>query len=182
MAPENLEALKQLLKKDIAFIEGFKRDKNNEKNNKFDEICNLAKNRIKMELGMLKQFGDNCKKTIETAQGESEKLPILGTFKEVEKTILEVFEKYSDADNLNDLVLYIKDSSNFILDNEKTLNSSALNEKKTNSLLSVFQEKKFENVKFEDSVIEKLCNTLMNLLRRSLDDDRLCENSKKIKR
>ena len=44
----------------------------------------------------------------------------------------------------------------------------------TNSVLNVFQQKKFDNVKFEDSLIEKLANTIINLLRKSVTEDDLC--------
>jgi len=178
MTPDIVEALRVLIKKEIAFIEGFKRDKNNEKNNKYTEIVNLANNRLQMEIGILKQLGNNCISSVQTAEGETNKIPYLSTFKEVEGIILEIFDKSSDINNLNDLVTYIKDCSNFILDNEAQLNTSFAETKKHNSILNIFQEKKFDNVKFEDSILEKLTNTLMNLLRKNLDDDRICENSK----
>ena len=44
----------------------------------------------------------------------------------------------------------------------------------TTSVLKVFQENKFENVKFEDSLIEKLVNTLINLLRKNTPEEELC--------
>ena len=180
MAPDMIEALRTLIKKDVSFIEGFKRDKNNEKNNKYEEICTLANNRLKMEIGILKQFGNNCIKSFGAAQGDSQKLPLLSTFKEVEMIVLDVFDKSSDTENLNDLVCYIKNCADFVLDNEKQINSAFGEIKKQGLLdktLSVFQEKKFENVKFDDSLIEKLTNTLMNLLRKNIDNDNLCENS-----
>ncbi len=180
MTPEMLEALRSLIKKELAFIEAFKRDKNNEKNNRYEEIINCSKNRLQMQIGILKQIGDNCRNSYEIVKGEEVKKPLLTTFKEVSGLISEIFDKSSDSENLNDLLLYIKDCAGFILENEQELNKIKIEAKKgvLGGMLNVFQEKKFDNVKFEDSVIEKLTNTLMNLLRKNLDDDEICENSK----
>jgi Fe-S cluster assembly ATPase SufC len=177
MTPDIIDSLRVLIKKEMTFIENFKRDKNNEKNSKFEEICSLSNNRLKMEIGILKKMGNNCMNNYEVKQDECVQLPLLSTFKEVEGIILDIFDKSSDLENLNDLLEYIKDCSGFIMDNEQKLNAAKVDTKKP-GLLSVFQEKKFDNVKYDDSILEKLTNTLMNLLRKNLDNDKICENSK----
>ena len=90
------------------------------------------------------------------------------------------------------MINHLDNNLEFLLENESSINE-AINFKPkesftqgqvskiknivsgaTNSVLNVFQEKKFDNVKFEDSLIEKLANTIINLLRKSVTEDDLC--------
>jgi hypothetical protein len=179
---EILENLKLLIKKEISSIENFKRDKNNEKNEKYSEIIQSSSKRLNLEIAILKLINENCTINFEESGNEAF---ILHT-KEVLNTILEIFEKSSDSSNLIDLLSHLQKNIEFLLENEinlsncevKNLNkpTGIMNNLKNFVNTNIKQGGKYENVKFEDSVIEKVTNVMMNLLRKNPDDESLAEN------
>ena len=50
--------LRDLIKKEINFIEGFKRLKTNENNPKYKEICDASSKRLHLYLGTLRKLED----------------------------------------------------------------------------------------------------------------------------
>ena len=190
--PEILEPLKALIKKEISFIESFKRDLNNEKNPKYLEIVNVSSKRIRIELAILKILDNKSSDCFKENKDIGVSYPYANALKEINKFSNEILDKLTDTINLIDMINHLNNNLEFLLENESSINE-AINFKPkesftqgqvskiknivsgaTNSVLNVFQEKKFDNVKFEDSLNEKLANTIINLLRKSVTEDDLC--------
>ena len=55
---DDFNTLKDLIKKEISFIEGFKRLKANENNPKYKEICDASNKRLHLQLGTLRRLED----------------------------------------------------------------------------------------------------------------------------
>jgi hypothetical protein len=166
---EILEILKNLLKKEISSIEAFKKDKNNETDLKnFNEVTAAASKRLNLEISILKSLNDNIITNFEQTNNEAYIAPL----KDVINTIIDVFEKSSDSENLLDLLNHMQKNIDFLLSNEANLNLSS-DVKKGGLINSLFNDKKFENVKFEDSIVEKVINSLMNLLRKNPESENL---------
>jgi hypothetical protein len=152
-----LEALKILIKKEITYIEAFKKDTNPEKEVKYAEITQSSSRRLDLELAILKLFNENCIKHFEESRNESYLLPI----KEVIGLILEIFEKSTDNGNIIGLITHIRGNIGFIADNESSFGvTSRINKFNTGA---------------SDSLLEKIINCLLNLLRKNPHDEELCE-------
>jgi hypothetical protein len=172
--PEILDTLKTLIKKEITFIETFKKDKNNEKNPKYNDIIEASSKRLEIQLGILKLINDNCCKNYSDATKEEERIPYANVLKEINNTITEFFDKSSDINNLSDLVNHLHKNLDFLIENEQSINANPTAVKKTSNIFSA--DKKFDNVKFEDSLVEKDINSLINLLRKNNSEEDLCED------
>ena len=170
---EVLDGIKTLIKKEVAFIETFKKEKNNEKNSKFHEIVESSSRRLKPELGILKTIDDNCCKNYLEAASEDQRIPNAFLIRDISNIVCEFFDKSNDISNLSDLICHLHKNVDFILENEHSLNANPQLVKSSSSKLGI--DKKFDAVKFEDSILEKEINTLINLLRRNISEEGLSE-------
>lgn len=168
-----LDGLKTLIKKEISFIEGFKRDKNNEKNPKYNEIIDSSVRRLKIQLGILKTIDHNCCKNYLEASSEEQRIPYANVIREINNLFNDIFDKSNDINNLSDLVCHLHKNLDFLLEHEHSINANPQLQKKNINTLGL--DKKFDSVKFEDSIVEKVINTLINLLRRNISEEALCE-------
>jgi hypothetical protein len=155
-----LDALKVLIKKEVTYIENFKKDKNSEKEVKFAEIIQSSSRRLNLELAILKLFNESCIKNFEESRDDHYITPI----RDIINLLLEIFDKSTDNINMIGLIIHIRNHINFIIDNESSFGATF--EKRIN---------KFNNLTAE-SFLEKIINVLMNLLRKNPNDEELCES------
>lgn len=190
--PEIFEPLKMLIKKELGFIEGFKRDATNEKNPKYLEILDVSSKRMRIELAILKVMDKKSAEFYKNNKEINVSYPYANALREINQFSNEILDKLTDPLNLIYIINHLHENLEFLLENENSI-KEAINFKPketftqgqvskiksvvtgaTSSVLNVFQEKKFENVKFEDSLIEKLVNTIINLLRKNFSEEDLC--------
>jgi hypothetical protein len=168
-----LDAIKALIKKEIAFIEQFKRDKNNEKNPKYNEIIESSGKRMQIELGVLKNLLESSCQNYSEAPSEEAKVQYANAVKDIINVYTEVFDKYTDPKNLTDLVSHLNKNVNFLVDNDQGLNSSSATSTQNSSS---GPKKPGPEKKNEETVVEKMINGMMNLLRKNGgNDEGLCE-------
>ena len=136
---DDLATLKDLIKKEIAYIEGFKRIKTNESNPKYDEICEASYKRLRLELGTLRKIEDLAIKNFNESQDPK--------YRDINKDIIdlnvEVIEKSSDSRNLVEHCQQLRKNISFLSENEAALKSSDPNapsrtEKYVSSLMKLF--------------------------------------------
>ena len=148
---DDLETVRDLIKKEIAYIESFKRDKANESNPKYKEITEGSNKRLKVQLGLLKKIEDNCIKNYLETKDEKYVQPL----RDITQTNLDIFDKSTDSKNLIEQLAQFRKNLPFIKDNEALLKVGKVNNTPT---------------------LEKYINTLMNLFRKSIDDEDLDDN------
>ena len=92
---EVLDSLKSLIKKEISYIEGFKRDVNNEKNPKYMEIIDICSKRIFIEIAILKILNKaSAEKFVETSKDIDACVPYANGLRDINNLMNETFDKY----------------------------------------------------------------------------------------
>jgi len=186
-----IDSLKNLIKKEIIFIENFKKDNLSEqkKDDNYVDTIKASKKRLRLQIALLKLISENCIIFYEEALRNDSQANIknsknLGFLKEILKIVLDIFEKSSDEENILRLLEYLKDNILFLANNESELNTTDIN-LKINSIQSsafaIFGGASKENsksiaAKFEETIIEKLTSNLINLLRKNLDNANISKN------
>ena len=146
---DDFTTLRDLIKKEISFIEGFKRLKTNENNPKYKEICDASNKRLQLLLGTLRKLEDQGIDKYGKTKGEQYKKLL----KDIINLNSEVITKSSDSPNLIEHLNQLKNNVAFLRDNESDLAD-------------------------EKGVIpsDLYVNSLMKLLNKSLNDDDLCDS------
>ncbi|MBP5693836.1 MAG: hypothetical protein J6X03_00025, partial [Bacilli bacterium] len=109
--------LRDLIRKEIIFIEGFKRLKANENNPKYKEICNASNKRLHLQLGTLRKLEDQAiDKYINLKDAK-----YLTLLKDITSLNGEVINKSTDAPNLIGHLTQLRKNVPFIRDHEKEL-------------------------------------------------------------
>jgi hypothetical protein len=186
IANEIIEIIRALIKKEVSYIENYKKDNLNEqkKNEKYHDELKASKKRIKLQSGLLQLISSECMSAHdEQAKDDSQKAlknnSNLNHLKILLKTFMEFFEKSSDEENINIMLEHIKNNIQFFLTYEHDLNSSEVEINNKNSAFTKFQTKGNNN-KFEETIIEKLTSNLISLLRKNIDNPEISKNIMKI--
>ena len=141
--------LRDLIRKEINFIESFKRLKSNENNPKYREICDASNKRLQLQLGTLRKLEDQgIDKYGKTKDDKYKNL-----LKDIIDLNSEVINKSTDSPNLIEHLTQLRNNVGFLRDNEKELSDE---KNKTPS--------------------ETYINSLMKLLNKSLNDEELCDS------
>ena len=160
--------LRELIKKEINFIEGFKRLKANETNPKFKEICDASNKRLHMQLGVLQKIEDEALKKYKELNDSKFKKLIM----DIIELNAEIINKSTDSLNLIDHLSQLRNNVPFIRSNEKEL----IDDKKktpTENYITVLVKSLVKSLHDEDlcdgiiKTLIALCNkkpTLCNLL------------------
>ena len=145
---DDFATLRDLIRKEINFIESFKRLKSNENNPKYKEICDGSKNRLQLQLGTLRKLEDQgIDKYGKTKDDKYKNL-----LKDIISLNSEVINKSTDSPNLIEHLDQLRNNVGFLRDNEKEL---------------VDDKNKPPS--------EIYINSLMKLLNKSLNDEDLCD-------
>ena len=140
--------LRDLIKKEINFIEGFKRLKTNENNPKYKEICDASSKRLHLYLGTLRKLEDQGI----DKYGKTKEEKYKNLLKDIISLNSEVITKSSDSPNLIRHLNQLKNNVGFLRDNENNL--------------------------IDDKGLipsDLYVNSLMKLLNKSLNDEDLCD-------
>ena len=140
--------LRDLIRKEISFIESFKRLKSNENNPKYKDICEASNRRLKMQLGTLRKLEDQGIDKFCKTKGDN--------YKKLLQNIIdlnsEIISKSTDGLNLIDHLVQLRNNIAFLRNNEEEF----IDEKnKTPSEIYI--------------------SSLMKLLNKSLNDENLCD-------
>ena len=173
-----LSEIRNFIKKEIFFIENFKRKQENSKKENYNEVVSSSSKRLQMALGIVQKINIKCQEIIEESDAPEAKMILIEGVKNVINTSMEIFDKSTDISCLNSLLESTKNDIDFILNNSSDLSTKSKNEEK--SLFDIFKNKKFDNIQFEDNIIEKIINSLMSLLRRMPEEPLICEKVIKI--
>ena len=112
---DDFTTLRDLIKKEISFIEGFKRLKANENNPKYKEICDASNKRLQLHLGTLRKLEDQgIDKYGKTKEDKYNKL-----LKDIINLNSEVITKSSDSPNLIEHLNQLKNNVGFLRDNKR---------------------------------------------------------------
>ena len=145
---DDFNTLRDLIKKEITFIESFKRLKSNENNPKYKEICDASNKRLQLLLGTLRKLEDQgIDKYGKTKENKYKNL-----LKDIIALNSEVITKSTDGPNLIEHLNQLKNNVGFLRDNESDL----VDEK---------------GVEPSDLYV----NSLMKLLNKALNDEDLCD-------
>ena len=143
--------LRDLIRKEINFIEGFKRLKSNESNPKYKEICDASNKRLRLELGTLRKLEDAAISNFTETQDQK--------FADLTRDIIdlnnEIIEKSSDSKNLIEHLENLRKNVPFLKENDENLLSP------TNAN--------------DTGPIDKYINSLMTLFRKQINDEDLCD-------
>jgi hypothetical protein len=90
---DDFNTLKDLIKKEITFIEGFKRLKANENNPKYKEICDASNKRLHLQLGTLRKLEDQGIDKLSKTQQDN----YLALLKDITSLNNEVITKSTDG-------------------------------------------------------------------------------------
>ena len=146
---DDFMTLRDLIKKEIAFIEAFKRLKANENNPKYKEICNASNKRLHLQLGTLRKLEDQAiDKFIKTKDDK-----YMTLLKDISSLNNEVINKSTDGPNLIGHLGQLRRNVPFIRDHEKELSN--------------------DPVKVEPEIY---ITNLMGLLKKSLNNEDLCDS------
>lgn len=183
---EIIEALKSLIKKEITFIENFKKDNlsENKKDEKYQDCINSSHKRLYLQTAILLLISEKCMRIYEdtikkdgSAQARNGKT--LGYLKEILKILTDFFDKSSDEANVLELLKHLNNNISFLLTYESELNTTEvdLSSNTKNSAFSFFgankKEAEMSKAKFDETIIEKLTANLTNLLRKNIDNDNI---------
>ena len=145
---DDFNTLRDLIRKEINFIESFKRLKSNENNPKYKEICDASNKRLQLQLGTLRKLEDQgIDKYGKTKDDKYKNL-----LKDIINLNSEVITKSTDSPNLQQHLTQLRNNVGFLRDNEKELSDD---KNKTPS--------------------ENYISSLMKLLNKSLNDEDLCD-------
>jgi hypothetical protein len=186
IANEIIDIIKALIKKEVSFIENYKKDNLNEqkKNEKYHDELKASAKRIKLQSSVLQIISSECMSAHEDQVKDDSQKAIknninLNHLKTLLKTFMEFFEKSSDEENINSILEHIKKNTQFYLTYEHDLNISEIETNNKNAAFSKFQQKTNNN-KFEETIIEKLTSNLISLLRKNIDHPEISKNIMKI--
>ena len=140
--------LRDLIRKEITFIEGFKRLKANENNPKFKEICDASNKRLHLQLGTLRKLEDQGINKYNKAKDDQYR----NLLKDITSLNNEIINKSTDSPNLINHLTQLRQNVPFIRDHEKELTNDPV---KTTS--------------------ECYITCLMALLRKALNNEDLCD-------
>ena len=157
-----LENVKNLINKEVNYTENLKKDKNLEKDKKTQELINSSNKRLNIMVAILRLIHDMCNQTLLEKENENMLKPI----KEIFATVVEVLEKSTDSTNLNVLVSHIKKNVDFLLEKEDIINI----------ITQKTQTNQPQEEKFDNSTLEQVTCSMMNLLRKKIDDEQLANN------
>ncbi|MCQ2815881.1 MAG: hypothetical protein MJ252_01320 [archaeon] len=175
MLEKERPAITELIKKEVKWIEDFKRDSSNEKKENFPDIVMASHDRLDEYLGLLKKMDDETIKQANAASTPEEKKKYAQKYKEIFATDCEVFDKSTDSKNIGQVVNQIKKNFPFIMANEAELKGPRPidpkpTEKVVNSLLKCFRNN-ITDEELDDDIIKGLiaivtqqpstCNTLV---------------------
>ena len=164
-----LREVTALIKKEVAFIEQFKKKDRKEE---YDSVVTASTKRLLLSLGMVNKINEKCQIIYNDNKEElEEKNRILGGVKTTFDCYLDLFDKSTESKLLNSLLDKFKDDVGFMLEHASDLSTKNKEEK---SVLNVFKAKKFD-CQFEDNIIEKIIKSMINLWRKFPDDSDLCE-------
>ena len=141
--------LRDLIRKEITFIEAFKRLKANENNPKYKEICDASNKRLHLQLGTLRKLeNQGIDKYIKLKNDKYKNL-----LKDITSLNSEIINKSTDSPNLMNHLSQLRTNVPFIRDNEKELTDDPT---KTTSEIYIAG--------------------LISLLRKSLNNEDLCDS------
>jgi len=194
---EVLESLKNLIKKELSFIENFKKDNLSEqkKGEKYLYTIKASDKRLRLQTALLRLISSNCIKYYDEALKKDSQANIknsknLAILKETLKIIMDVFEKSSSEENICGLLEHLQENVIFLSNNESELNATQIDSTGSNAKSTAFaifgggaskdkDSNKTNNnsaVKFEETIIEKLTANLINLLRKNLDHAKIARS------
>lgn len=142
-------AVKDLILKEINYIESFKRIKANESNPQYHTIVADSQKRLKLAMGTMRQLENQAINGYNTKKDEKCK----NLLKDIMELNNEINDKSTDSPNLIDHLVQIRKNIPFIREKEKELGNN-----KSGKPLS-----------------EGCVNSLMNLFRKALGNDPLCD-------
>lgn len=186
---EVLESLKNLINKEMSFIENFKKDNLSEqkKDENYVDTIKSSNKRLRLQSAILRLISENCIKYYDEALKKDSQANIknsknLAHLKETLKIIMDIFEKSSSDENICDLLSHLRENVLFLSNNESELNATQSDFAGSNAKSSAFAifggaAKDISNsAKFEETIIEKLTTNLINLLRKNLDNAKIASN------
>lgn len=191
-----VDALKSILKKEVGFIEAYKKEKSgnsqaDEEESIKDSIKSSSK-RILLQIGILKLIFNNCiknyneTKSFITGENSNENnlnfvncAKYLETVKEIIKIYLEFFDKSNDSDNIINILDDVVKNVSFLLKNENEIDNNSLEFKKNNNTANVNKPStnisNLFNNKNDSTILILLTNNLINLLRKNIDDEKISD-------
>ena len=155
-----LKALKELLAKEIRYIEFFKRDKTNEKNPDFKNIIDNTSSRMNLELSLNIKINEISQQKL-NYEYYSATLDILFLF----------LTKSLDKKNIKYLLNHLNKNYNFILDNESNIKLEG-NENVSEKMVTV-DVSLLRKLIEEDDIIDSIINNLIILAENNI---LLCNN------
>jgi len=181
------EALRNILKKEVGFIEAFKKEKSGksqaEDEESIKDSIKSSSKRILLQIGIIKLILDNCirnyneARSFISAENANESNPnwvscakYLEVVKEIIKIYLEFFDKSNDTDNIVNMLNNLAKNISFVLNNEGEVDNNSnsnttLNSKKSNNDAN-------NNINKNDGgILVLISNNLINLLRKNIDYD-----------
>jgi len=192
-----VESLNNIIRKEVTYIEGYKREKSGKTQDEEESIndtINSSSKRLLLQIGIIKQILDNCIKNYNEArsfitdENTNETNPNFvncGKYIEVIKEILKIysfsFDKSNDNDNVINALENLSKNIGFFLNNEKEIDNNYFNLKKNNEANNIkgnnSQVKNLNNNNDTDnnSIMTKITNDLINLLRKNLDNYKICD-------
>ena len=146
---DDFNTVRDLIRKELTFIESFKRLKSNENNPKYKDICEASNKRLHMMLGTLRKLED---------QGIDKYCKLKGDqYKKLLQDIIdlnsEVISKSTDSPNLITHLAQLRNNIPFLRENEKELSDST-----------------------DKTPSETYISSLVRLLNKSLNDEELCDS------
>ena len=141
--------LRDLIRKEIIFIEGFKRLKANENNPKYKEISQASNKRLHLQLGTLRKLEDQAIDKYNKLKDDK----YLTLLKDISSLNSEIINKSTDTPNLILHLVQLRKNIPFVRDHEKELSNDPV--KITSELYII---------------------VLLALLRKSLNKEDLCDS------
>jgi len=143
---DDFKSIRDLIIKEINFIENYKRENAKDKNiNEYKEICNNSTKMLKLGLTALRKIEDGA--IINYSKNEEEKY--INILKQIISLNIEIIDKSTDVENLISHLKQLRKNASFLNQNEQKIKLMG------------------------SSVIEKYLNSLINLLRKNINED-LC--------
>lgn len=192
-----IESLSLILRKEVKYIEFYKREKSGNSKATKEEVEEINDNiksfskRILLQIGILKLIFNNLIKFYEQEKSKNEEEEnenntkcdkFIEFAKDILKIYLEFFEKSNDIDNILNILGNLLKNSVFLSDQEIELNKNEnILEEKNDSLLknkmnSALAGKLNNNNKTNsnESLLDKITINLVNLLRKNLEYELIC--------
>lgn len=183
---EIIDSLKNLIKKEISFIENFKKDNLNDqkKDENYLDTIKASNKRLNLQTALLRLISENCIKYYDEALKKDPQANIknsknLAFLKETLKIIIDVHEKSSDDENIWNLLEHLKENVLFLSNNESELNATQTDltgGSAKNNAFAIFGAANKDASKFEENIIETLTSNLINLFRKNIDNAKIAKN------